>query len=132
MPGPLPALDKQALLKLRALAKRIRAENGRDVQSPTLVDLDAAREIGEPLLVVRAADAPVYPAWAGRLSPREREVVELVAAGLPNKSIASRLFISLATVKDHVHHILAKSGLCRRPALVSLGPRRGPVERSTP
>lgn len=43
-----------------------------------------------------------------RLTAREHEVLELVAAGLQNKEIASRLHITLPTVKNHVHRILEK------------------------
>lgn len=42
------------------------------------------------------------------LSRREREVLGLVASGLPNRQIAVRLMLSEATVKRHVHNILAK------------------------
>jgi two-component system nitrate/nitrite response regulator NarL len=42
------------------------------------------------------------------LTSREREVLELIEAGLPNKEIARRLVIQLATVKNHVHNILEK------------------------
>jgi LuxR family transcriptional regulator, maltose regulon positive regulatory protein len=44
----------------------------------------------------------------GTVSPREREVLDLVAQGLKNKEIARTLFISEATVKVHVRHILEK------------------------
>ncbi len=42
------------------------------------------------------------------LTPREREIVELLADGLPNKLIARRLSVALPTVKNHVHSILDK------------------------
>ncbi len=42
------------------------------------------------------------------LSGRELEVLELVAAGLSNRDIAARLFVSVGTVKTHVHHVCAK------------------------
>ena len=42
------------------------------------------------------------------LTPREREIVELLADGLPNKLIARRLHVALPTVKNHVHSILDK------------------------
>ena len=44
------------------------------------------------------------------LSPREREVLDLMAQGLTNRQIATRLWISDPTVKSHVSHILAKLG----------------------
>lgn len=43
-----------------------------------------------------------------RLSPRELEILYLVEDGLSNQEIARRLFIALATVKNHVHNILDK------------------------
>lgn len=51
------------------------------------------------------------------LSPREREVYDLVCAGLSNREIASRFFISEATVKVHVHHLFDKLGIRSRTAL---------------
>ncbi|MCH7993464.1 MAG: response regulator transcription factor [Planctomycetes bacterium] len=53
------------------------------------------------------------------LSKREREVAALVANGLSNKEIAKQLFISPATVKDHVHNILTTSGLANRTAIAA-------------
>jgi two-component system nitrate/nitrite response regulator NarL len=46
--------------------------------------------------------------FGGSLTEREAQVAELVADGLSNKAIASRLSIELATVKNHVHSILEK------------------------
>lgn len=51
------------------------------------------------------------------LSPREREVAQLVADGLSNKEIAQALHIGPATVKNHVHNILDKLALRRRSAI---------------
>ncbi|HEX4934497.1 MAG TPA: response regulator transcription factor [Gemmatimonadaceae bacterium] len=48
------------------------------------------------------------------LSHREREIVQLVDSGMSNKEIASRLHIEMATVKNHMHHILHKLGVQRR------------------
>jgi DNA-binding NarL/FixJ family response regulator len=48
------------------------------------------------------------------LSRREREVLELVAQGLANKEIAAALFISEATAKVHIRHILEKLGVRTR------------------
>ena len=51
------------------------------------------------------------------LSARELEVARLVASGLSNPAIAAELFLSVATVKTHVSHILAKLGLRSRVQL---------------
>ena len=52
----------------------------------------------------------------GDLSPREQEVLTLVAEGCPNKQIAGRLFIANGTAKVHVSHILEKLGVPSRTA----------------
>jgi DNA-binding NarL/FixJ family response regulator len=51
---------------------------------------------------------------AERLSPREREVLQLLAQGQTNREIARALTVSVSTVKIHVEHILAKLGVCDR------------------
>ena len=61
------------------------------------------------------------------LTPREREVLQLVAQGLPNKHIARRLGISEHTVKFHVAAVLAKLGAGSRTEAVHLAARRGLV-----
>jgi DNA-binding NarL/FixJ family response regulator len=50
------------------------------------------------------------------LTPREREILELIDGGLTNKEIGNLLSIELTTVKNHVHHILEKLGVTRRGA----------------
>jgi DNA-binding NarL/FixJ family response regulator len=52
-----------------------------------------------------------------RLSPREREVFDLLRQGLSNRQIAEILFISESTVKVHAHHIYDKLGTRSRTAL---------------
>src|SRR6266849_5220073 len=59
------------------------------------------------------------------LTPREREIVELMADGANNRIIASRLAISRHTVKFHVASILAKLGARSRTEAVALALRRG-------
>ena len=66
------------------------------------------------LLEALGAAAPV-PAPAPRqlpdeLTPREAEVLSLIARGLSNREIAAQLFVSEATVKTHVNHVFAKIG----------------------
>jgi ATP/maltotriose-dependent transcriptional regulator MalT len=55
------------------------------------------------------------------LSAREREVPTLVARGTPNRSIASKLFVSEATVKTHLAHVYDKLGVTDRAAAVARG-----------
>ncbi len=55
-----------------------------------------------------------------RLTPREREIIELVDEGLANKDIARRLGIEVATVKNHVHNILEKLRVHRRAEAAAL------------
>jgi DNA-binding NarL/FixJ family response regulator len=59
------------------------------------------------------------------LTTREREVLELLSRGLPNKLIARRLQISEHTVKFHVSSIYTKLGAASRTDAVSRGVRRG-------
>ncbi len=59
------------------------------------------------------------------LSPREREVLELVAEGLTNREIAARLFISPVTARNHVSSILTKLGLENRTQAATWLARRG-------
>jgi two-component system, NarL family, response regulator YdfI len=59
------------------------------------------------------------------LTRREREVLQMLAAGLGNKEIAARLNISDHTAKFHVASILGKLGAATRTEAVSLGIRRG-------
>ena len=61
------------------------------------------------------------------LTPRESEVLQLMARGLPNKNIAARLQISLSTAKFHVASILAKLNAASRTEAVTIGARRGLV-----
>ena len=83
------------------------------------IDFAAARELGQPLVVVRLPAERRPAACLAALSPRELEVAGLLAQGLSNKDIAGRLCISLATVKDHVHGILQKTGLSSRTAVMA-------------
>ncbi|MGH9267240.1 MAG: response regulator transcription factor [Acidimicrobiales bacterium] len=61
------------------------------------------------------------------LTPREREVLVLVAGGLTNRDIAGRLFVSEHTVHRHVTSILRKLGLPSRAAAAALAARHGLV-----
>ena len=80
-------------------------------------------------LVAAVADAPP-PAAApsplpDELTPREAEVLRLIAAGLSNAEIAAELVVSGATVKTHVNHIFAKTRVRDRAQAVRYAYRHG-------
>jgi DNA-binding NarL/FixJ family response regulator len=66
-------------------------------------------------LLVSRVQAPATPA----LSPRESEVLHLVAEGLSNPAIGRRLFLSEATVKTHLLHVFEKLGVSDRTRAVT-------------
>ncbi len=93
---------------------------------------DAPRE--ELIRAVRAAyrgESVLSPSVAGRLigrarrpatdaiSPRELEVIKLIAGGANNREAAAKLFVSEATIKTHLLHIFEKLGVRDRAAAVS-------------
>lgn len=80
-------------------------------EAPVAPEL-AGRLLAELRSGVSAPAAPVEQAPA--LSRRELEILRLVAEGLTNKEIGSRLFITEGTVKNHVHNALQKLGLENR------------------
>jgi DNA-binding NarL/FixJ family response regulator len=65
---------------------------------------------------------------AARLSPREREILTLLAAGRTQKQIASALVVSPKTVATHIQHVLTKLGVNSRAQAVAAAYRRGVVE----
>jgi DNA-binding NarL/FixJ family response regulator len=67
--------------------------------------------------------APAQP--PDDLTPREIEVLTQIAAGLSNTEIAATLFVSEATIKTHVNHIFAKTGLRDRAQLVGYAFKHG-------
>lgn len=74
-------------------------------------------------VVLQAGDlgtvAPAFAAWCG-LSPKESEVLHLVASGLAAKQIARRLRLSVLTVNDHLKSVYRKAHVNSREELVSL------------
>jgi NarL family two-component system response regulator YdfI len=97
----------------------------------------ALRAAAAGLVVLHPSEVPAFPAIQPAsqalaelpepLTRREREVLQMLAAGLANKEIAARLNISDHTAKFHVAAILGKLGAATRAEAVALGIRRGLV-----
>lgn len=91
--------------------------------------LDPAARAG--LLAATAAQpgaaqlAPEPDPLPDGLTPREAEVLRLIAAGLSNSLIAERLMISESTVKSHINHLFAKIGVTDRAQAVTYAYQRG-------
>ena len=90
------------------LVTAVEAASNGELACPPRLSAALARRIA-----VLAADSKPEPG-NGPLTPRQREIAALIAAGLSNKQIARRLLIEQATVKNHVHTILVKLGLSGR------------------
>ncbi len=74
--------------------------------------------------IVHAGDAPA-PGGVALLSPREREVLQLLAAGSSTKEIAQRIDISIRTVDTHRHHIMQKLDIDNVAGLTKYAIRMG-------
>jgi DNA-binding NarL/FixJ family response regulator len=68
----------------------------------------------------------------GLLTPRETEILRLLATGETDPAIAAALFISVRTVEHHVAHILAKLGVRTRTAAVAAAIAAGLVAPGSP
>jgi DNA-binding CsgD family transcriptional regulator len=90
----------------------------RDVAVLGLIAPHLAR-IHEAAQLRRAADV-ADPGKLARLTTREAEILELVAAGLTNVAIAEQLWISPGTVKKHLDNVYAKLGVANRTAAAAL------------
>ena len=113
----LPAIEAGAtgyLLKDASAAELKSAVRAAYAGQPVLAPSVAGRLIGQ---VRRGPDSA--------LSPREVEVLRLVAAGTTNRETARRLLISEATVKTHLLHLYEKLGVNDRAAAVSEAYQRG-------
>ena len=122
--------DDKLLPALRAGAAGYLLKNA---PPPELARAVRAAHAGEALLDPVVA-ARLVETLAGdgdpldRLTPREREVLELIGRGFPNKRIARRLEVSEKTVKTHVGHVLAKLGVTDRTQAAVVAVRAGLVD----
>jgi two-component system nitrate/nitrite response regulator NarL len=103
----------------------------------------SAEEICDAIVAVARGETVVSPRVEGgvlqqirlrgegsgpELTPRELDVLRLVAAGLSAPAIAARLLVEPSTVKSHLQNIYEKLGVSDRAAAVAEGMRRGLVE----
>ncbi|MDH6582713.1 DNA-binding CsgD family transcriptional regulator [Streptomyces sp. SAI-133] len=79
-----------------------------------------------------AAGGLADPARLSALTPREREVMSLVATGLSNDEIAERRFVTPVTVKTHANRAMAKLGARDRAQLVVIAYETGLVRAGEP
>jgi DNA-binding NarL/FixJ family response regulator len=113
----------------------VRAVLPRQATAEEVIAAIEAAAAGLVVLHPDSADAlQAVPSSAGRawsaaqpLTPREAEVLAMMAEGLANKIIASRLSISEHTVKFHIASIFAKLGASSRTEAVTIGVRTGRV-----
>lgn len=95
---------------------------GRDAARDDLAAAVAAVERGYIVLSDRVV---AQEASDSALTPRERDVLDMLARGLSNKQIGQRLSLAENTVKFHVASILAKLDAATRTQAVTIGVRRG-------
>ena len=127
---PVRSIHDDLSAQLESLVRRI-VEEGNS-SPPQHIEMPASAFDGAAVVLGLEVDGVPYwlvqrPAPAvsvtGRacisLSPREREIVRLVAKGLPNKAIADVLDISLWTVATHLRRIFAKLGVGTRAEMIA-------------
>jgi DNA-binding NarL/FixJ family response regulator len=108
---PRDATPEEIASTLRAVASGL-----------TVLHPRAARSLVEQRTASPMTQAPEF---VEELTPREVEVLRLLADGLGNKEIASQLGVSGHTVKFHISSILGKLGVATRTEAVTTGIRRG-------
>jgi len=120
--GALKAIDDRgkAIDLLRRARKLAEESGGRAELNRTEAEMRA-------LGVRPRAGRPKGKRVEGGLSPREAEIVVLVASGASNIEIGQRLFVSDRTVQDHIGHALRKLGLPSRAALASWAAKQGMI-----
>lgn len=126
-PRPLDPLLKQAAQRLSPEARATAWAHGRALSlvqavAYALASADAPR--------ARAAASAPEPSTPGHLTPREREVAALVAAGLTNRQIAEALVISEGTARIHVEHILDKLDFHSRAQIAAWAVQHGLLART--
>ncbi|TML71574.1 MAG: response regulator transcription factor [Actinobacteria bacterium] len=126
-------LDEDKLLPaLRAGAAGYLLKNAQPEELERAVRAASAGEaVLDPVVAARLVDALAASGNEDpidRLTPREREVLQLIGRGFPNKRIARELELAEKTVKTHVGHVLAKLGVTDRTQAAVIAVRAGLVD----
>ncbi len=114
------------LLKSTSIADLIRYIHATMAGEAAISGVMAAKMLNE---FTRPESRSADPLAADALSEREQEVLQYVAAGLSNRDIAERLFITESTVKKHLRNILAKLHVQNRVQAALLARDRRPEAR---
>jgi len=117
--------DVQVVRALRAGARSFLLKNR---VSRELLDVIRSVHAGQKRIPPEIAAALAEHAGEETLSPRELEVLELIARGNANKEIAARLAIAEGTVKSHITRILAILRANDRTHAVTIGLKRGIID----
>jgi DNA-binding NarL/FixJ family response regulator len=105
------------------VARACRALGDADAEQ---MELDGARQVFERLGAVTELAALDEPGGQGHpLSPRELEVLRLLATGATNRAVAEQLFLSERTVARHVSNIFGKLGVNSRAAATAYAYEHG-------
>jgi DNA-binding NarL/FixJ family response regulator len=102
----------------------IREALGRVLDDQAVIDPAVQHHLVDAISAGAASRQPRSTLPAG-LTPREAEVLALIADGLSNAEIAGRLVVSEGTVKSHINHLLAKIGARDRAQAVSFAYQHG-------
>ena len=113
-------LDVADPVTRRRMAALVKA----DSEIALVAEAEEADVVVSERVIATAAPATV-PREGAALTPRELDVLRLVARGLGNKEIAAELDLSAHTVKYHLASVLAKLGVRSRTEAVSRGIRTG-------
>jgi DNA-binding NarL/FixJ family response regulator len=121
------AAGARGLLRRDAEPPRIAAALAATVHGFAVIEPDFAEALRATLpdRTLSRSEAADHAPLVEPLTPREVEVLRLMAEGLPNKTIAARLEISEHTVKFHVNTILGKLGVASRTEAVVRATRLG-------
>jgi DNA-binding NarL/FixJ family response regulator len=143
VPKPYASLVMSAHLQLDAVRAALRGGArgyiSKEICASTLLDAIRALAVGgiylghllDQMLAESTAGSPgVAPAVAEGLTPRERDVLVMVAQGLTHKQIGTRLNLSKATIDTYIHRVRQKVGSGNKADLTRLAIDLGLIEHS--